>query len=131
MCGNHALSSFSKGAGGGSPPRVREPPSVSTNQESSWRITPACAGTTVAYGTSRDPGEDHPRVCGNHSLSLWPYPKCAGSPPRVREPQSSAMIRFPVSGITPACAGTTNREVWVSAYVQDHPRVCGNHSPTS
>ena len=48
-----------------------------------------------------------------------------GSPPRVRErPLERASIGVAV-GITPACAGKTQKIVDGSYMDGDHPRVCG------
>ena len=46
MCGNHVLQSPVFRLPVGSPPRVREPPVLSTFDGSESGITPACAGTT-------------------------------------------------------------------------------------
>ena len=68
VCGNHSgIWSMSAGMKG-SPPRVREPRAVLVRPWHLFRITPACAGTTVVFGRCRQGYEDHPRVCGNHSV---------------------------------------------------------------
>ena len=66
VCGNHSFSRCFCFLRRGSPPRVREPPTRSTPQTTSSRITPACAGTTTGMAKSLKNVEDHPRVCGNH-----------------------------------------------------------------
>ena len=49
-------------------------------------IIPACAGSTLSSTARRPPARDHPRMCGEHSLKLFPMgvkrgiiPACAGS----------------------------------------------------
>ena len=109
VCGNHVRRARSKDRRVGSPPRVREPRLTAHSLRHTAGITPACAGTTRRHERGQSSRWDHPRVCGNHSpvhrqaSSVW------GSPPRVREPPSSASIPVGEAGITPACAGTTRR----------------------
>ena len=50
-----------------------------------------------------------------------------GSPPRVREPQRVVVERDMQLRITPACAGTTFLCKDCIQFMEDHPRVCGNH----
>ena len=128
VCGNHVLLFSVRSPGLGSPPRVREPrhkprPTPRTN-----RITPACAGTTYAGDDNLLPARDHPRVCGNHLRPRQYGLGTVGSPPRVREPLAIYDIIVYGTRITPACAGTTKLDAYILLFVQDHPRVCGNHS---
>ena len=127
VCGNHINPCSREPTESGSPPRVREPLREPAKWKHSSRITPACAGTTVGSTRSNSMMRDHPRVCGNHTLTTISGYMGAGSPPRVREPHFFAGDKLVQMGITPACAGTTRirqirmRQLW------DHPRVCGNH----
>ena len=50
---------------------------------------------------------DHPRMCGDHALSLSLFCFLWGSPPHVRGPQLLEYLLYSYLGITPACAGTT------------------------
>ena len=110
VCGNHGRPAGACHALSGSPPRVREPQEPCREQDSPLGITPACAGTTK-YGIAVTPTfEDHPRVCGNHLLLGRYYTDTSGSPPRVREPLDELVLHGNDAGITPACAGTTNRD---------------------
>ena len=86
VCGNHKFALRWLSITSGSPPRVREPPIVATLQIEDTRITPACAGTTLASQSDLLSDEDHPRVCGNHEPRSAPGRSATGSPPRVREP---------------------------------------------
>ena len=68
-------------------------------------------------------------MCGNHTITPSLARTVLGSPPRVREPLWADLFREIVHGITPACAGTTYIEYAKHPEYEDHPRVCGNHSP--
>ena len=131
VCGNHKSGLSAVHPRPGSPPRVREPHERSILRKYEQRITPACAGTTPSRRTARKTCWDHPRVCGNHQIwGRQPY-LLRGSPPRVREPQVRPEVAFDYLGITPACAGTTNRGHSTDRGHEDHPRVCGNHARIS
>ena len=127
MCGNHHCVCYASITILGSPPRVREPPSITESLILSSGITPACAGTTRRTLLRRPLREDHPRVCGNHSHSSCPEARLPGSPPRVREPLGEYFVSRLVTRITPACAGTTIYSPSHKTCPEDHPRVCGNH----
>ena len=127
MCGNHRQSSITRIAAAGSPPRVREPPSDGWIGDLRLRITPACAGTTIVTDDITAFGQDHPRVCGNHSYDVTSKTGSPGSPPRVREPHTPEFHLSSTRRITPACAGTTGCRRSDQPEDEDHPRVCGNH----
>ena len=74
-------------------------------------------------------GEDHPRVCGEHELTLFENGLALGSSPRVRGTPVSQMVENGATGIIPACAGNTKDNGGVTAENRDHPRVCGEHRP--
>ena len=50
----------------GSPPRVRGKPVQCLPETLRKRITPACAGKTLAHLLAGRIKEDHPRVCGEN-----------------------------------------------------------------
>ncbi len=89
----------------GSPPRVRVVPDKYVGANLLVRITPACAGSTLAK-----------------KLGLQSF---KGSPPRVRVVQFIESLPKSPLGITPACAGSTEHTLSQSFVKQDHPRVCG------
>ena len=66
-------------------------------------------------------------MCGNHGERRTAPRYTQGSPPRVREPLLLTLFLLPETGITPACAGTTDPVNSSDNLIQDHPRVCGNH----
>ena len=90
-------------------------------------IIPACAGNTRDQSGQISASRDHPRVCGEHTVSACRCASRSGSSPRVRgtlhDPRRP--VRHP--GIIPACAGNTAVVSSAWLLVGDHPRVCGEH----
>ena len=68
---------------------------------------------------------DHPRVCGEKSVSIVRAARRIGSPPRVRGKGSSRFFLAGSMGITPACAGKRPTKSSHDLTGGDHPRVCG------
>ena len=95
----------------GSPPRVRGEVLQATAGSPCKRITPACAGRRrKAYHLTRFRG-DHPRVCGEKSMSTPKKRRFSGSPPRVRGEAFRASECTITRRITPACAGRRNSQI--------------------
>ena len=96
----------------------------------SFRITPACAGTTTFLQISDEAVGDHPRLRGNNRNAEGISDRMLGSPPLAREQRVRIVKRIKSFGITPACAGTTNRpwRCWYRSW--DHPRLRGNNTQT-
>ena len=111
----------------GSPPRVRGklPPRLYGLRP--VRITPARAGKTYDLNRFVASGGDHPRACGENSLSEVGDLFEQGSPPRVRGKLSSSDETPPPPGITPARAGKTWSVRRRFRGPQDHPRACGEN----
>ena len=86
---------------------MREPHIFAIPERDTPGITPACAGTTKSRNANVRHSKDHPRVCGNHRDVRCFEIADVGSPPRVREPPVGAVVTLFITGITPACAGTT------------------------
>ena len=112
----------------GSPPRVREELILMRMQSKATRITPACAGRTAGFALDSMLPEDHPRVCGKNHCTPSARLERKGSPPHVREEQRYKSRCSFVLGITPACAGRTQKTELRSLCAEDHPRVCGKNS---
>ena len=74
-------------------------------------IIPAYAGSTDLERMRKIPGQDHPRVCGEHcdvdSVSL----DCEGSSPRMRGARLCIHLIDGSKRIIPAYAGST-RIIW-------------------
>ena len=90
-------------------------------------IIPACAGSTPSWRWSRAPRRDHPRLRGEHSLSLSARSRWTGSSPLARGAPASLSGVFPLLGIIPACAGSTRCASTTGASLWDHPRLRGEH----
>ena len=73
----------------------------------SYRIIPACAGSTLGSGTVESLGEDHPRMRGVHHAEAADNVDGLGSSPHARGPQSEMASDLMSVGIIPACAGST------------------------
>ena len=127
MCGDHATSYIVAIISPGSPPHVRGPLAYGYKIRCLLGITPACAGTTPAEVILMLALGDHPRMCGDHIKKRLNRVDRTGSPPHVRGPRSHKKKGEESSGITPACAGTTDTVFNVWQFIRDHPRMCGDH----
>ena len=111
----------------GSSPRVRGTLRDHLIDRVDIGIIPACAGNTNPVVYSWLKHGDHPRVCGEHELTMAPVHVPMGSSPRVRGTQASLCGYQVDPGIIPACAGNTNCSTVCKRASRDHPRVCGEH----
>ena len=110
----------------GSPPRVREGHQSHPVINRRLWITPAYAGRTQFQLQVLQFLQDHPRSRGK-DLNLVIFIKWyLGSPPLAREGRAVTICIIPLSRITPACVGRTQRCPNLVLLRQDHPRVCGN-----
>mgnify|MGYP000973382239 CR=1 len=128
MCGDHCDVIYIPPAVRGSPPHVRGPHIAMQWYSLFPGITPACAGTTwpgLFFGSYL---RDHPRMCGDHNWDRPDHVEMEGSPPHVRGPPATIHMIALYMGITPACAGTTERYKRQCGYEWDHPRMCGDHA---
>ena len=78
------------------------------NSES--RITPACAGKRGVAVLQGLKDTDHPRLCGEKSLTTRCMSLQGGSPPLVRGKAYDVGDIPAILGITPACAGKSKRQ---------------------
>ncbi len=128
VCGENQSGLWFYGPERGSPPRVRGKQTDSSMDCASIRITPACAGKTRRRASRFSFSADHPRVCGENSLSASPASICDGSPPRVRGKLVKQIGYTVTVRITPACAGKTKVYTRYKYQQMDHPRVCGENN---
>ena len=70
-------------------------------------IIPAYAGSTRRRYRKPRWSRDHPRVCGEHALSV--------------------LLGCPLTGSSPRMRGAPGRSCGVRIPQRDHPRVCGEH----
>ena len=131
MCGEHRICCQSCKISTGSSPHVRGALVQDFLQGLSTGIIPACAGSTVSWRIRRPPCRDHPRMCGEHGrLATMPC-RSPGSSPHVRGAQRLERQSCSLSGIIPACAGSTPTATRPSREPRDHPRMCGEHFTTT
>ena len=131
VCGENSTLLRKLGGKWGSPPRVRGKQDEVESADGDERITPACAGKTARHRKSAHLRRDHPRVCGENTVSPISSAARRGSPPRVRGKLLVEQQRQRLGRITPACAGKTYRKETVYSPSRDHPRVCGENYHTS
>ena len=91
----------------------------------SQRITPAYAGKSRCSWEKSSSVKDHPRLCGEKFMRLFPCLTRLGSPPPMRGKASSFFLQFDKFRITPAYAGKSHRFFIVAGDNGDHPRLCG------
>ena len=89
------------------------------------RITPAYAGKRNGQSPTMLLRRDHPRVCGEKNAILSGRKTEPGSPPRMRGKGQNRRTRCRAARITPAYAGKSAANTWITKKIKDHPRVCG------
>ena len=105
MCGEELSPSMSMTTSRGSPPHVRGRGSPHFAARRRSRITPACAGKSIAACGRVVTYKDHPRMCGEEDLPPNGKTWDGGSPPHVRGREGDPVLVPPLARITPACAG--------------------------
>ncbi|KAB7789964.1 hypothetical protein F7D09_1514 [Bifidobacterium leontopitheci] len=127
VCGEHRAGLETPQIQTGSSPRMRGTPLQNRQRATRLGIIPAYAGNTPPAPPMALPSGDHPRVCGEHLMSMTMDSSGRGSSPRMRGTLASGDARHRIGGIIPAYAGNTPMTVHCSPVGRDHPRVCGEH----
>ena len=109
----------------GSPPRMRGKERQAAPVAQTQGITPAYAGKSILARTACKIYPDHPRVCGEKSVSAVATRSARGSPPRMRGKATIQAVNTASFRITPAYAGKRERKPRLCFCKKDHPRVCG------
>ena len=127
MCGEHYGDSDFVNELEGSSPHVRGARFIKSATQDAVGIIPACAGSTVPAGRISPSCRDHPRMCGEHIV--WPssLTMAGGSSPHVRGARGALRQPELMTGIIPACAGSTRWSGRRCCSTGDHPRMCGEH----
>ena len=94
-------------------------------------ITPAYAGKSNGRRKAYPVLRDHPRVCGEKFRTTPHFLDSLGSPPRMRGKAVNFYSFLCFGGITPAYAGKRSEVVDCCGLYRDHPRVCGEKTPSS
>ena len=126
-CGEHLARAFGRGRPAGSSPRLRGTLGVIDAHLRFLGIIPALAGNTRLRMSRRTWIRDHPRACGEHSITFDSRQLAPGSSPRLRGTPFTAAAPRPAVGIIPALAGNTAPACTRSLNAWDHPRACGEH----
>ena len=127
VCGEHIVQKSPEYRASGSSPRMRGTLLRMPRLSGASRFIPAYAGNTAETRSEGYRYAVHPRVCGEHPVSLTADPFYSGSSPRMRgthcmhdeEPSGTRFI--------PAYAGNTGNTTEYCAASTVHPRVCGEH----
>ena len=130
MCGEHPTAHRVLEHDAGSSPHVRGARLARRMGRNQIGIIPACAGSTSRCSSTRRRSRDHPRMCGEHPMSLATFAADAGSSPHVRGALQRDTRLHRQRGIIPACAGSTTSARPSAPKARDHPRMCGEHNPT-
>jgi hypothetical protein len=115
----------------GSPPHSRGAPISGYAGDTTDGITPAFAGSTEARLPMTAARRDHPRIRGEHTTRRYASTPPTGSPPHSRGARNPGNWTANDFGITPAFAGSTVQDLSSLAPVADHPRIRGEHLPSS
>ena len=115
----------------GTSPHARGPLSrIRARQRRAGNI-PACAGTTGSIGIPINSRGEHPRMRGDHPITVRSTVEPTGTSPHARGPLIVWVIFRRCAGNIPACAGTTLSAASFAAYDREHPRMRGDHPFTS
>ena len=109
VCGENGTLVFGPKESLGSPPRVRGKRHYESQRLRARGLTPACAGKTKRNAGPASGVPAHPRVCGENNSAQGSMSLARGSPPRVRGKLGDPNEWPKPIGLTPACAGKTNR----------------------
>ncbi len=129
--GEHRGARSSRRMSGGSSPHTRGTPEHKPNPLRRVRFIPAYAGNTDAGDMQPGSGTVHPRIRGEHDLLSVDRRGRDGSSPHTRGTHRVmiAMIRF--LRFIPAYAGNTPAATRLALAIAVHPRIRGEHPPSS
>ena len=127
VCGEHPSLKPYSASFAGSSPRMRGTHGFHAGLAQVFGIIPAYAGNTPPCPGRAAIHWDHPRVCGEHTLSNRISSGLRGSSPRMRGTPIGCARWRNTNGIIPAYAGNTRTSNHRTCGAWDHPRVCGEH----
>ena len=91
------------------------------------RLIPACAGTTAYDALAKTAAGAHPRLRGDYHTDRNFFVINIGSSPPARGLRNSTTKDMTISGLIPACAGTTFLHFHNETAPQAHPRLRGDY----
>ena len=109
----------------GSSPRVRGAVRDALATVDDVGIIPAHAGSSHPSSRYRRCSRDHPRACGEQTLTAALVSSAMGSSPRVRGAVCRCVCGICRVGIIPARAGSSTDRCAATSWRRDHPRACG------
>ena len=127
ICGEHRFAALARHETRGSSPHMRGTLISSYSSLLRGGIIPAYAGNTGWGPITQSPVRDHPRICGEHTMSARKSRRLRGSSPHMRGTLRSISFPFWFPGIIPAYAGNTATTPITRSATRDHPRICGEH----
>ena len=107
ICGEHIVNKGEDVTDRGSSPHMRGTRLPCKLLSVGNGIIPAYAGNTTSMSRSRRSPQDHPRICGEHTLSGIAERTGLGSSPHMRGTPQARTAREDRLGIIPAYAGNT------------------------
>ena len=115
----------------GSSPHTRGAPACATSARRPSRIIPAYAGSTLLFSPSSRRKWDHPRIRGEHRIVTAVGDDDIGSSPHTRGAPVAELPALAQNRIIPAYAGSTSLVMRSCCLGRDHPRIRGEHDPSS
>ena len=112
----------------GSSPRMRGAGVVDAIDLGRHGIIPAHAGSSRTFPAVPRSCRDHPRACGEQSISPDLMSLQSGSSPRMRGAEHTTPENRNNKRIIPAHAGSREYATARYHHAQDHPRACGEQS---
>ena len=127
MRGEHRRPPESRTATLGSSPHARGARGSESRPRGQIGLIPACAGSTGVVVRIPTHRPAHPRMRGEHDFERLFGARAPGSSPHARGAPLTLGISEPLSGLIPACAGSTLPYVRPSEVSWAHPRMRGEH----
>ena len=111
LCGEKPAQSILSLPEQGSPPPMRGKALIWNNFSPNRGITPAYAGKRPVVAAVLNRVRDHPRLCGEKTISRNFSRFSSGSPPPMRGKEPVVLLTLRHIGITPAYAGKSSPDV--------------------
>ena len=127
VCGENLTCVVYKDNSAGTSPRMRGKRRRWPHELHWCRNIPAYAGKTYGVDGRHENLPEHPRVCGENSLSPNLFHNLIGTSPRMRGKLRGWPPDTQRHRNIPAYAGKTGYAPVISSNIWEHPRVCGEN----
>ena len=128
VCGENQQTGYGDCESSGTSPRMRGKHVIDVALDAAHGNIPAYAGKTIWLAFSAPSITEHPRVCGENSISDAELLEQLGTSPRMRGKQHFRNLTQVRLGNIPAYAGKTTPKHHSMRSRAEHPRVCGENS---